>query len=168
MQIEIVMPKFATQGGSFNNLYPTDDQLYFVQATSGVIANKQYQVSKRRYVVTNFAPTGSWISNTFTAGVIWTKKNIRMLVVGYSLAPELGYGGSIEIWLRNKSFGDFTQVKTITENINFCKIYENELPNDINIFSELELKIVLNSSIDGSLTPIVYETTLIYDDNLKS
>jgi len=167
MQIETILPVVATEEPAFNNLYPTEDFLYFVQGTTGIVANKQYKVQKRRGLSTNYIASGSWISNTITGGVIWTRKDFKMLVIGYSLDATLGYGGSINVYIRNKTYGAFTLVKSITDaTLNYCKIFENELSGDINVFHELEIKIELIGST--AFSPIVYEATLIYDDNLRA
>jgi hypothetical protein len=168
LQIETVLPTgIATEEQAYNNLYPTEDFLYFVQGTTGTVANKQYKIQKRRQLNTNYISQGEWISNTLTGGVIWTVKNFRMLAVSYSLDNTLGYGGSIQVYMRNKTYGAWTLIKTITDNTtNFAKIYENEVGNAVNVFHECEIRIVLNAS--GAYTPIVYEATLIYEDNLKA
>lgn len=167
MQIETILPVVATEEPAYNNLYPTEDFLYFVQGTTSVVANKQYKIQKRRNISTNYIASGSWISNTITGGVIWTRKDFKMLAIGYSLDETLGYGGSINVYLRNKTYGAFTLVKSITDTtLNFCKIFENELSGNINVFHEMEVKIELIGS--ATLSPIVYEATLIYDDNLRA
>lgn len=92
-----------------------------------------------------------------------------MLVVGYSLEQTLGYGGSIEVYIRNKTYGDWTLIRTITDDtLNYAKIYENEISSDDAVFNELEFKFVLNADDTQEFSPILYEATLMYEDNLKS
>ena len=91
------------------------------------------------------------------------------MAISYSLDNTLGYGGSISVYMRNKTYWDFTLVTTITDDTqSFVKIYENELTDAINIFHELEVKFVLNADVTGEFSPMLYEATIIYEDNLKS
>ena len=170
LQIETILPTgIATEEQAYNNLYPTEDFLYFVQGTTGTVANKQYKIQKRRQLSTDYISQGEWISNTITGGVIWTLKNFRMLAISYSLDPTLGYGGSIGVYMRNKTYGAWTLLETITDaNENFCKIFENEITSSVGLFHECEVRLVLNADATGVYSPIVYEATLIYEDNLKA
>lgn len=109
------------------------------------------------------------MSNTITGGVIWTLKNFRMLVVSYSLDNTLGYGGSIDVYMRNKTYGTWTLLQSITDDtVNFAKIYENKIDGNMNIWNECEFKLVLNADVTKAYSPIVYEATFIYEDNLKA
>lgn len=104
MQIETILPTVATEEQAYNNLYPSEDYLYFVQGTTATTPNKQYKVQKRRDINVDYISTGSWISNTLTGGVIWTTKQLKMMAVSYSLDNTLGYGGSISVYMRNKTY----------------------------------------------------------------
>jgi len=69
--------------------------------------------------------------------------------------------------MRNKTYGSWTLLETITDDTqNFCKIFENEITSSVGLFHECEVRLVLNA--DGEFSPIVYEATLIYEDNLKA
>ena len=170
LQIETILPTgIVTEEQAYNNLYPTEDFLYFAQGTTGTVANKQYKIQKRRQLSTDYISQGEWISNTITGGVIWTLKNFRMMAISYSLDPTLGYGGSIGVYMRNKTYGAWTLLETITDaNENFCKIFENEITSTVGLFHECEVRLVLNADATGEFSPIVYEATLIYEDNLKA
>ena len=169
MQVETILPTVATEEQAYNNLYPTEDFLYFVQGTTATVQDIQYKVQKRRDLSVDYISTGDWVSNTFTGGVFWTLKNFRMLAVSYSLDNTLGYGGSISVYMRNKTYGDWTLIRTITDDtVNFVKIYENEIDSAVAIFNECEFKFTLNADDTGEFSPIVYEATLIYEDNLKA
>ena len=169
MQIETILPTVATEEQAFNNLYPTEDFLYFVQGTTATVPDKQYKIQKRRNISTDYIASGEWISNTITGGVIWTLKNFRMMAVSYSLDSTLGYGGTIAVYMRDKTYGAWTLIKTITDNTtNFAKIYENEITNAVGVFHECEFRFVLSSDVTGEFTPMLYEATMIYEDNLKA
>ena len=90
-----------------------------------------------------------------------------MMAISYSLDNTLGYGGSIGVYMRNKTYGVWIFFETITDaNENFCKIFENEITSTVGLFHECEVRLVLNA--DGEFSPIMYEATLIYEDNLKA
>lgn len=71
--------------------------------------------------------------------------------------------------MRNKKYGVWTLLETITDATrNFAKVYENEVESSVNVFHECEIRILLKAGNAGVTTPIVYEATLIYEDNLKA
>lgn len=166
LQIEYVWDSETDVELSYCNLYAVEDKLYIGKwYQNATPASYQTYIEKRLDHTTDYATSGSIISNTFTGGVLWAVKDIKQINIWYSLASELGHGGSIKVYYRPKSYGSWTELATITDDtVNYHKIYENQIVQPK--FSEMELKIELIA--DGDKTPFIYEVTTIYDDNLRA
>lgn len=148
------------------NLYATDDNLYFLIGKIGATETAySYSLQKRLAPNVDYRTSGIIVSNTFQGWVVWAVKELKQINIGYSLESELWYGGSIKLYYRVKTYGDFTLLSTITDSSeNFTKIFGNQIEQTK--FNELELKLELIA--DGDKTPFVYEVTTIYDDNLRA
>lgn len=133
-------------------------------------------MQKRRDLTVAYEDSGEIISNTLTSGVIWNVKQNRVLAVSYCLKEIMGYGGKVEMYARNQPFGEFLLIGTIDSanaddlKATHKKFYENDMQaSGINVWEEMEVRMVLYSdTATHTLSPIVYEASLIYEDNLKS
>ena len=117
--------------------------------------------------VQGYAASGEIISQVFNAGSFWPKKKVQEFIVEADTSNSNLHKGTIDVYVRTSPASSWVKIQTIpTQEERFTRISgQNLLDANIDLFSTLEIKSVVNSFNNGTInsqSPIFFGVNTVF------